>query len=117
VNICVIDVGTSSIRSAVTDGHRVSCFRQQRTPPNMPEPGLVEFDANEMAAVILQSATEVVEEVGGVDAVAVVRRSYYTDHTPWEITAHYEAVARWSDGSRGKPPVVGRALLDPGSEE
>ena len=30
---------------------------------------------------------------------------------------HYEAVARLSDGSPGKPPVVGRALLDPGSEE
>ena len=45
MNICVIDVGTSSIRSAVTDGHRVICFRQERTPPDMPEPGLVEFDA------------------------------------------------------------------------
>ena len=74
MKICVIDVGTSSIRSAVTDGHRVSCFRQQRTPPDMPEPGLVEFDADEMAAVILQTATEVVEEVGGVDAVAVTNQ-------------------------------------------
>jgi len=74
MNICVIDVGTSSIRSAVTDGHRVICFRQERTPPDMPEPGLVEFDANEMAAVILQSATEVIDEVGGVDAVAVTNQ-------------------------------------------
>ena len=74
MNICVIDVGTSSIRSAVTDGHRVICFRQQRTPPDMPEPGLVEFSANEMAAVILQSATEVIDEVGGVDAVAVTNQ-------------------------------------------
>ncbi|MYB10946.1 MAG: glycerol kinase [Acidimicrobiia bacterium] len=74
MNICVIDVGTSSIRSAITDGHRVICFRQERTPPDMPEPGLVEFDANEMAAVILQSATEVIDEVGGVDAVAVTNQ-------------------------------------------
>ena len=74
MKICVIDVGTSSIRSAVTDGHRVICFRQERTPPDMPEPGLVEFDANEMAAVILQSATEVIDEVGGVDAVAVTNQ-------------------------------------------
>ena len=28
----------------------------------------------------------------GVDAVAVVPPYYYTDHTPWEITAHYKAV-------------------------
>ncbi len=74
MNICVIDVGTSSIRSAVTDGHRVSCFRRQRTPPDMPGPGLVEFDANEMASVILQTATEVIREVGGVDAVAVTNQ-------------------------------------------
>lgn len=74
MNICVIDVGTSSIRSAVTDGHRVICFRQERTPPDMPEPGLVEFDANEMTAVILQSATEVIDEVGSVDAVAVTNQ-------------------------------------------
>ncbi|MDE0216364.1 MAG: FGGY-family carbohydrate kinase [bacterium] len=74
MNICVVDVGTSSIRSAVTDGHRVICFRQQRTPPDMPEPGLVEFDANEMAAVILRSAAEVIDEVGGVDAVAVTNQ-------------------------------------------
>jgi len=71
VKICVVDVGTSSIRSAATDGHRLICFRQQHTPPDRPEPGLVEFDANDMAAAILQTATEVVDEVGGVDAVAV----------------------------------------------
>ena len=74
MNICVIDVGTSSIRSAVTDGHQVICFRQQRTPPDMPEPGLVEFDAMEMAGVILETATEVINEVGGVDAVAVTNQ-------------------------------------------
>ena len=74
MKICVIDVGTSSIRSAVTDGHRVICFRQQRTPPDMPEPGLVEFDAMEMTAVILDTATEVINEVGGVDAVAVTNQ-------------------------------------------
>ncbi|WP_419917682.1 FGGY family carbohydrate kinase [Candidatus Poriferisocius sp.] len=74
MNICVIDVGTSSIRSAVTDGHRVICFRQRRTPPRMPEPGLVEFDASDMAEVVLQTATEVIDEVGGVDAVAVTNQ-------------------------------------------
>ncbi|WP_420638392.1 FGGY family carbohydrate kinase [Candidatus Poriferisocius sp.] len=74
MKVCVIDVGTSSIRSAVTDGSGVRCFRQQRTPPDMPEPGLVEFDATEMAEVILRTATEVVDEVGGVDAVAVTNQ-------------------------------------------
>ena len=32
-------------------------------------------------------------------------------------TAHYEAVARWSDRSRGVQPLAGRMLLDPGSDE
>lgn len=74
MKICVVDVGTSSIRSAITDGHSVTCFRQKKTPPDMPDMGLVEFDAKDMAAVILQTATEVIDEVGGVDAVAVTNQ-------------------------------------------
>ncbi len=74
MNICVIDVGTSSIRSAVTDGHRVICFRQRPAPPRVPEPGLVEFDGREMAEIVLGTATEVIHEVGGVDAVAVTNQ-------------------------------------------
>ena len=35
----------------------------------------------------------------GVDAVAVVPPYYYTDHTPWEITAHYKAVAAAVNGT------------------
>ena len=29
----------------------------------------------------------------GVDAVAAVPPFYYTDHTPWEITAHFKTIA------------------------
>jgi dihydrodipicolinate synthase/N-acetylneuraminate lyase len=29
----------------------------------------------------------------GVDAVAAVPPFYYTDHTPWEVTAHFKAIA------------------------
>ncbi len=74
MNICVLDVGTSSIRSVITDGHRIICHRQKPTPPDIPEPGLVEFDAAAMAAVILETATEVIDEVGGVDGVAVTNQ-------------------------------------------
>ena len=35
----------------------------------------------------------------GVDAVAVVPPYYFTDHTPWEITAHYKAVAAAVNGT------------------
>ena len=36
----------------------------------------------------------------GVDGVAVVPPYYFTDHTAWEITAHYKAVARRSTALR-----------------
>ena len=43
----------------------------------------------------LQTTVELARHADGlgVDAVAVVPPFYYTDHTPWEITAHYKAVA------------------------
>ncbi len=74
MNICVIDVGTSSIRSAVTDGQHLIYFAQQATPPRISEPGLVEFDPTEMAGVILRTANEVIAEVGGVEAVAITNQ-------------------------------------------
>ncbi|MXW41865.1 MAG: glycerol kinase [Acidimicrobiia bacterium] len=74
MNICVIDVGTSSIRAAITDGQQIICFRQTSTPPMMPEPGLVEFDAQKMAAISLQTASEAIAEAGGVEAVAVTNQ-------------------------------------------
>ncbi|MFQ5542249.1 MAG: dihydrodipicolinate synthase family protein [Candidatus Binatia bacterium] len=43
----------------------------------------------------LQTTVELARHADGlgVDAVAVVPPFYYTDHTPWEISAHYKAVA------------------------
>ncbi len=74
MNICVIDVGTSSIRAAVSDGQQIICFRQHHSALLLPEPGLAEFDAQEMNAVILGAAQEVIAEVGHVGAVAVTNQ-------------------------------------------
>ncbi len=43
----------------------------------------------------LQTTVELARHADGlgVDAVAVVPPFYFTDHTPWEISAHYKAVA------------------------
>ena len=43
----------------------------------------------------LQTTVELARHADGlgVDAVAVVPPFYYTDHTSWEVTAHYKAVA------------------------
>ncbi len=48
-----------------------------------------------VGAADLQTTVELARHADGlgVDAVAVVPPFYFTDHTPWEITAHYKAVA------------------------
>ena len=51
MKILVIDVGTSGVRAAVVEpGRGVVHSRRQEVLPSSPEPGLVEFDAPELAA-------------------------------------------------------------------
>jgi glycerol kinase len=45
-----------------------------RVPPSTPAPGLVEFDADELAAAALQVARQSLSEVGNVDAVGITNQ-------------------------------------------
>jgi glycerol kinase len=73
MGILVIDVGTSSVRAAVvTDGGAVEHVHRYPLPPDIPVPGLVEFDPAAMADAALQVATSALKEAGGrADAVGV----------------------------------------------
>jgi glycerol kinase len=71
----VIDVGTSGVRAAVVaaDG-TVRHTRHLQVPPSTPAPGLVEFDADELATAALQVARQSLSEVGEVDAVGIANQ-------------------------------------------
>jgi glycerol kinase len=73
VSVLVIDIGTTGLRAAVQapDG-TLGDLVYRRLPPASPAPGLVEFDAAEMAAVTLEVAREALSRHGGpVQAVGV----------------------------------------------
>ena len=74
--ILVVDVGTTSVRVAVVDpdgdidGHLVH-FDQRRLAPSSPFPGLVEFDATDLAATVVEMARHAEQAVGPIAAVGV----------------------------------------------
>jgi glycerol kinase len=72
MSILVIDVGTSGLRAAVVrpDGE-VDALHHVALPPSSPFPGLVEFDATEMAAAVLDVAHRSLAGGGAVDAVGI----------------------------------------------
>lgn len=72
ISILVVDVGTSSVRAAVVrpDGTVEHAFRQP-TPPSVPFPGLVEFDADALAGAAVAVAARSLAEGGPVEAVGV----------------------------------------------
>jgi glycerol kinase len=75
MTILVIDVGTSGLRAAaVRPDTTVAVERHQPLLPDSPAPGLVEFDAAEMARLALELARAVVAEVGSVDAVGIANQ-------------------------------------------
>jgi glycerol kinase len=68
----VIDVGTSSVRAAmVRPDATVQHVHRLPLPPDVPMPGLVEFDPVAMAAAALAVAGAVLDAAGPADAVAV----------------------------------------------
>jgi glycerol kinase len=71
-SILVIDVGTSSLRAAVVrpDG-TIDAMQRRALPPSTPAPGLVEFDAAEMATVAVEAATAALAAGGPVAAVGI----------------------------------------------
>ncbi|MFZ9629829.1 MAG: FGGY family carbohydrate kinase [Ilumatobacteraceae bacterium] len=72
MSILVIDVGTSGLRAAVVRSDAsVHALHYVALPPSSPFPGLVEFDATEMATAVLEVAHRALADGGPVDAVGI----------------------------------------------
>ena len=73
--ILVVDVGTSSVRTAIVDADaRVVVEHRRALLPDSPAPGLVEFDAAAMAEHVLDLARTTLAEVGPVTAVGIANQ-------------------------------------------
>ena len=63
--ILVVDVGTSGLRAGVVDEElQIAALHYRPFPPDTPAPGLVEFNASEMARVLLEAARSAIEQFG-----------------------------------------------------
>jgi glycerol kinase len=68
----VIDVGTSGLRAAIVrPDTRIESLHYVAFSPDSPFPGLVEFDASEMARLVLETASAALAEGGPVGAVGI----------------------------------------------
>jgi glycerol kinase len=72
--ILVVDVGTSSVRTAVVRGVSVGHVRQAPLATGAPAPGLVELDAAQLATTVLELAAATLEEAGPVDGVGIANQ-------------------------------------------
>ena len=71
-SILVIDVGTSGLRAAVVrPDATVTALHYREFSPSSPFAGLVEFDAAEMARLVLEVAHASLAEAGAVAAVGI----------------------------------------------
>lgn len=72
----VVDVGTTSVRAAVVDADlRITALAPRPFPPSTPAPGLVEFDALQLADLVLDAAGEVLAVTAGpVGAVGITNQ-------------------------------------------
>ena len=62
-NILVIDVGTTGLRAAIVDDTlTVQAYEYRPCPPSTPAPGLAEFDAESIAALVLTTETLVTDK-------------------------------------------------------
>ena len=72
MSILVVDVGTSSVRAAIVrPDATVDHVCRRPLPPDVPMPGLVEFDAGAMASAVLDAAREALGAGGPVEAVGI----------------------------------------------
>lgn len=75
MSILVIDVGTSGVRSAIVrPDATIAVEHRQEVLPDSPAPGLVEFDAKEMAAAALATARTALAEGGPVEAIGIANQ-------------------------------------------
>lgn len=75
VTTLVIDVGTTSVRSAIVDPTgRVSAVHQRPLTIRTPNPGEVELDALEIATLSLACARATIDEAGPADFVGIANQ-------------------------------------------
>lgn len=75
MSILVIDIGTTGVRAAVVrDDGSLDHVHHRRTPPEVPFPGLVEFDAVALADAALEVATATITAAGPVSAVGITNQ-------------------------------------------
>lgn len=76
MNLLVIDVGTSAVRASVVHPERgVVASQHREVLPSTPAPGLVEFDASELAAAVVEVAKAAASAIDGpIDAVGVANQ-------------------------------------------
>lgn len=74
--ILVIDVGTTGLRAAIVDEHlKIRTLEYRACPPSAPAPGLVEFDAADMAAKLLDAAHSAIASVDEpIEAVGITNQ-------------------------------------------
>lgn len=75
MSILVVDVGTSGVRAAIVQPDAmVSHVEYRSVLPSSPSPGLVEFDAVEMARAALELSASVLARGGPVEAVGIANQ-------------------------------------------
>lgn len=75
MKLLVVDVGTSGVRaSVVTPEAGVVHSHHREVLPSSPAPGLVEFDAAEVAQAVLEVARAALADAGSVDAVGIANQ-------------------------------------------
>ncbi|MGI8754568.1 MAG: FGGY family carbohydrate kinase [Acidimicrobiales bacterium] len=98
MKLLVIDVGTSSVRAAVVEpGQGVTHSHRRDVLPASPAPGLVEFDAAEMATAVLAVANEALSQAGGVDAIGIANQRASTVVWDRETGVPVGAGLGWQD--------------------
>lgn len=118
MSILVVDVGTSSIRTALVGADAVPDAVQSRPfLPDSPAPGLVEFDAAHLAALVLEAANATLDSHdGAVEAVGITNQrgsAVVWDRASGEPVAPaqgwqdlrtvFDCLARQADGLRLMP--------------
>jgi glycerol kinase len=75
VKALAIDVGTTSIRTALVDLEgTITAIHQQRLTVLTPQPGDVELDANEIGRIVLDLANRTLSDGGACDVVGVTNQ-------------------------------------------
>src|ERR1019366_2669695 len=75
VRALAIDVGTTSVRTALVDQHGVVRHaHQRRLTVATPLPGEVELDAREIGATVIELARRTLDEGDGCDVVGVTNQ-------------------------------------------